>query len=201
MGDYIIVIRNILKDRPSDYLKASASDKTGRVHDYSDLYDLLFVSLLSIVEAPIRVLEIGVSRFGEGSGHAFSKMPYVEKFVGLDIMPLKSDFGEKGVFLHIDAYTAEGVAAAKAHGPFHLIIDDAEHAHAQQVAFFSLYPILCAKPSVMVCEDVQKDKLDTRLQAIADPRLMVVQVPAVPQSRPNDPGILIDNLALVKLNL
>ncbi len=189
----VMMIRNILKDRPSNYLKASASDKTVSAHDYSDLYDFIFIALLAIVEVPIRILEIGVSRFGEGSGHAFSQMPFVEKFVGLDILPLTSEFGEKGTFLQVDAYTAEGVAAAKEHGPYHLIIDDGDHHDEQQNVFFTLYSALCAEPSIMVCEDVRISRLYTRLQAIGDPRLLVVQVPAHhPQT---------DNIALVKLNL
>ena len=87
------------KKPPSVYLTESNSDKTGVRHNYTNLYDWLFASLLfQNGMKPIRVLEIGGAMFGERSGHAFAKMPFVEKFVGLDVHPIQEDFGEKGVF-------------------------------------------------------------------------------------------------------
>ena len=163
---------------PSAYLDESNSDKTGARHDYGSLYDWLFSSLLfQNGMQPIRVLEIGVTRFGEGSGHAFSKMPFVEKFVGLDKNPIREDFGEKGVFLNVDAYTQHGVQAAARYAPYHLLIDDAKHTHDQQVAFFSMYTPLCATPSVMICEDVPKMTIAKRLKAIRDPSLLHIRAP------------------------
>ena len=163
---------------PSAYLDESNSDKTGIRHDYGNLYDWLFSSLLFQNDMqPIRVLEIGVTMFGEGSGHAFAKMPFVEKFVGLDKNPIQEEFGEKGIFLNVDAYTEAGVQAAAAHGPYHLLIDDAEHIHSQQVAFFTMYTSLCATPGVMICEDVPKMTIAKRLRAIKDPSLLHVRVP------------------------
>lgn len=163
---------------PSAYFAESNSDKTGVRHNYANLYDWLFASLLfQNGMQPIRVLEIGVTMFGEGSGHAFAKMPFVDKFVGLDVNPIQEDFGEKGVFLNIDAYTEKGVEAAAPYGPYHLLIDDAEHSHDQQVAFFTMYTSLCATPGVMVCEDVPKLTIPKRLKAIKDPSLLKVRVP------------------------
>ena len=163
---------------PSAYLDESNSDKTGVRHDYGNLYDWLFSSLLFQNDMqPIRVLEIGVTMFGEGSGHAFSKMPFVEKFVGLDKNPIQEEFGEKGVFLNVDAYTEEGVQSAAPYGPYHLLIDDAEHVHDQQVAFFAMYTSLCATPGIMICEDVPKMTIAKRLRAIRDSSLLQVRVP------------------------
>ncbi len=163
---------------PSAYFDESNSDKTGVRHDYGNLYDWVFASLLfQNGMQPIRVLEIGVTMFGEGSGHAFTKMPFVEKFVGLDVNPIQEDFGEKGVFLNVDAYTEEGVQAAARYGPYHLLIDDAEHIHDQQVAFFTMYTSLCATPGIMVCEDVPKLTIPKRLKALKDPSLLHVRVP------------------------
>ena len=163
---------------PSAYLAESNSDKTGVRHNYANLYDWLFSSLLfQNGMQPIRVLEIGVTMFGEGSGHAFAKMPFVEKFVGLDVNPVQEDFGEKGVFLNVDAYTESGLQSAARYGPYHLLIDDAEHSHDQQVKFFTMYAPLCAPSGVMVCEDVPRMSIPKRLKAIKDPSLMSVRVP------------------------
>lgn len=183
---------------PSAYFDESNSDKTGVRHDYSRLYDWLFSSLLFQNEMqPIRVLEIGVTMFGEGSGHAFTKMPFVEKFVGLDVNPIEKDFGEKGIFLQVDAYSEEGLQSAAEYAPYHLLIDDAEHIHKQQVAFFNMYTSLCATPGVMVCEDVPKIVIPKRLKAIKDPSIMQVRVPG---SLIASKGKL-DNYVLLKTNM
>lgn len=184
---------------PSAYLDESNSDKTGARHDYGNLYDWLFSSLLfQNGMQPIRVLEIGVTRFGEGSGHAFSKMPFIEKFVGLDKNPIQKDFGEKGIFLNVDAYTEHGVQAAARYAPYHLLIDDANHTHAQQVTFFSMYTALCAAPGIIVCEDVPKITIAKRLKAIGDPSLLHIHVPASPITTLLNK---LDNHVLLKMNM
>ncbi len=183
---------------PSTYFDESNSDKTGVRHDYGNLYDWLFSSLLFQNDMqPIRVLEIGVTMFGEGSGHAFAKMPFVEMFVGLDVNPIEKDFGEKGVFLKADAYSEEGKQAAAKYAPYHLLIDDAEHIHSQQVAFFKMYSSLCATPGIMVCEDVPRIIIPKRLKAINDPSVMQVRVPG---SLIASKGKL-DNNVLLKTNM
>ena len=183
---------------PSAYFAESNSDKTGVRHNYANLYDWLFASLLfQNGMKPIRVLEIGVTMFGEGSGHAFAKMPFVEKFVGLDVNPIQEDFGEKGVFLNIDGYTEKGLQAAAPYGPYHLLIDDAEHSHDQQVKFFTMYTSLCATPGVMVCEDVPRMSIPKRLKAIKDPSLLKVRVPGAFIATKGK----LDNNVLLKINM
>ena len=198
MASALSLVDCFSQKRPSAYLNESNSDKTGVRHDYGNLYDWLFSSLLfQNGMQPIRVLEIGVTLFGEGSGHAFAKMPFVEKFVGLDKNPIQEDFGEKGVFLKVDAYTEQGLQAAACHGPYHLLIDDAEHIHDQQVAFFRMYTSLCAIPGIMVCEDVPRMTIGKRLKAIKDPSLLHVRVPG---SLIASKGKL-DNNVLLKTNI
>jgi hypothetical protein len=143
------------------------------------MYDLIFSALLHETGAqPLRVLELGVSLFGEGSGHAFSRMPCVEKFVGVDLMPLKQAFGGCGVFIQGEAYDArETRKQVEKHGPFHLLIDDGSHLLADQITFFQRYVRLCATPSVMVCEDVHANHVQKILMALNDKTLQVVSVP------------------------
>jgi hypothetical protein len=198
MASNISLVDCFAEKRPSAYFDESNSDKTGVRHDYGNLYDWLFSSLLfQNGMQPIRVLEIGVTMFGEGSGHAFAKMPFVEKFVGLDKNPVHEDFGEKGVFLNVDAYTEHGLQSAARYAPYHLLIDDAEHIHDQQVAFFTMYTPLCATPGIMICEDVPRITIAKRLKAIRDPSLLHIRVPG---SLIASKGKL-DNNVLLKTNI
>ena len=198
MDSKISLIDSFLQKPPSAYFDESNSDKTGVRHDYGNLYDWLISSLLfQNGMQPIRVLEIGVTMFGEGSGHAFAKMPFVEKFVGLDVNPIQEDFGEKGVFLNVDAYSEKGLQSAARYAPYHLLIDDAEHSHEQQVAFFTMYTSLCATPGVMLCEDVPKLTIMKRLKEIKDPTLLKVRVPGAFIATKGK----LDNNVLLKINI
>lgn len=104
--------KEFLTKPPSIYFAETETDKIGSRHDYCDFYNMIFASLLFQIGAPLSVLEIGVSRFGEGSGHAFSRMPFVKQFVGIDIKDICTDFEEKGVFISADAYSPTGVQCA-----------------------------------------------------------------------------------------
>ena len=111
---------------PSSYFRGTDTDKvSSEFHDYSNIYDIVMVFLLSQTSNPVRVLEIGTSLFSRGSGHAFCEMPYVEKYVGIDLE--ECQFNEKGVFIRGDAYSPAIVKQARAHGPYNLLIDDAWH--------------------------------------------------------------------------
>jgi len=105
-------------------------------------------------------MEIGVSLFGVGSGHAFSKMPYVEKYVGIDIAPVSSPLGEKGVFIQGDAYSEATFEEVKSEGSYHLLIDDGPHNYQYQEAFFRMYREVATVPWIMVCEDIEKQNID-----------------------------------------
>jgi len=178
------ILQSLIEKRPSKYLSHTYSDKTNlHDHDYSDIYNLLIAALVAYHGAPLRVLEIGVSMFGIGSGHAFSKMPYVEKYVGVDVAPLTEPLAEKGVFIHGNAYSEATFEKVKSEGPYHLLIDDGEHTYYQQESFFRMYREVAAVPSVMVCEDVVREHLDLLCTAIRrfDKRLgpVVVTLPHV----------------------
>ncbi len=139
---------------PSEYFAETDSDKTDYFHRYGDMYDLIFNSLLHLNAEPIRVLEIGVTRFGEGSGHAFCEMPYVEQFVGVDKSPLTKDLNGNGIFIKADAYVEPILDQLKQHAPFHLMIDDGLHQPYSWNYFLEHYRQFLATPGVMVVEDV-----------------------------------------------
>ena len=63
---------------PSTILLNSYTDKLNPEQMYGDFYDFAFASLIGLLQRPLRVLEIGVSLYREGSGHAFSKLPCVD---------------------------------------------------------------------------------------------------------------------------
>ena len=164
--------------KPSEYLKEVNSDKTFPKHNYGSIYDLLFMALLFRTRGkPIRVLEIGVSHFGVGSGHAFSRMPFIEKFVGVDISPMCCNFAPKGVFIKADAYTKNGIQAIERQGSYHLLIDDASHHPDDQVTFFKEYIPLCDTPSIMICEDVRKQDVHSILETLGDNQIHILSVP------------------------
>ena len=143
----------------SRYFEQVDTDKL-RKHDYGDVYDMFFNYLMGSGVAPgaLRVLEIGVSRFTEGSGHAFSRL-LADHFVGVDNAPLEVPFPYGGIFIKHDAYDKRIFELLAPHAPFHLIIDDGSHLVKDQVFFFRKYDRLCASPAVMVCEDVNNKAL------------------------------------------
>ena len=143
-----------IKKLPSQYLMETDTDKVLEFQKYSNVYDLIISSLLSIAGTPLNVLEIGVSWNGIGDGHAFSTMPYVNQFVGIDRLPLKEPFPEKGVFVQSDAYSTKTVMELKKYAPFHLIIDDGIHEKDKQLFIFKNYFELLETPGIMVCEDI-----------------------------------------------
>jgi len=181
---------------PSKYISITLSDKTCKgSHDYSDLYDMVFATLLFQHGAPLKVLEIGVSKFGYGSGHAFSNMPYVEKFVGIDVKPLSTPFSDKGTFIQCDAYDENALKEKIVpHGPFHLLIDDGLHTEKAMKRFFDLYRSIAAVPSIMVCEDVFLSRLSKLCSGIKsfDDQLspIIVKVPAHPIAADNHAVLL-----------
>ena len=142
--------------KPSVYLAETNTDKL-HSHNYGQFYDMCYFYLLGhgIAHEDIRILEIGVSLFGVGSGHAFSKM-VGDRFVGVDKDALQSPLPNDGNFLQVEnAYSAETLKLLESYEPFHLIIDDGSHLPSHQIYFFRNYERFCASTSIMVCEDVQ----------------------------------------------
>ena len=147
---------------PTQYLSEVSTDKLN-YHSYGNFYNMIFSSLYALNDRKsIRVLEIGVSKNGIGSGHAYSRMPYVEKFVGVDIKGLQTPFDNGGTFILADAYDSLGFSSVSKHGPFHLIIDDSTHKDREFRLFFKMYRALLADPGYMVYEDINIHEIENR---------------------------------------
>lgn len=143
----------MLEKSPVGYIIDNAI--TDKIFDHGYyVYDLFIDYLYLRIGKPIRVLEIGVSRTERATGHAFSRMPYVEKYVGIEIEPLETDFGRKGKFINADAYDPATVEMLQADAPFHLLIDDGSHQVEDVLFFFEHYKRLAASVSIMIAEDV-----------------------------------------------
>ena len=182
----------MLDKLPSEYLTESESDKTGTQHNYGMLYDMLIEWLL-IRSETLKVLEVGCALFDIGSGQAFSRMPFVEKYVGIDTVIPKLKLPEKFVYLHGDAYSENIFDDIEKHAPFDLLIDDGSHAYEDQLFFMKNYGRFSKPNSVMICEDVFNSPYSvlSRLNELDD----TVHAITVPCDYSPD---FIDNLALVR---
>lgn len=152
--------------KPLDYFKQTRTDK----QMYGGFYNMAIQSLYAL-NGPIRVLEIGciyfLNMYGSGSSNAFSKMPFVEKYVGIDIVPPKNYLGEKAEFIQGDAYSQETIDKVFfLSEDYHLIIDDGNHGLHMQIDFFRLYEKFCAPKSMMVCEDVNAENIHVIVKAL-----------------------------------
>jgi len=170
-----------LNNLPSDYLYRSKSSKVchatfgGFGENWGYLYDLIFSSLLYLNKGPIRVLELGVSFFGEGSGHAFSQMPWIEKYVGVDFYPLSSPILNDHVFIQENVDTQKCIQKVSQYAPFDLMIHDADHMPETQIFFLREYAHLLKRPGIMLVENVIKP--ETVLGRVNDSSLCLIDVP------------------------
>lgn len=144
-----------------DLLIDSNSDKQSG-HRYGFIYDLLFTKVFTKKGAGLRVLEIGVSAYGDGSLGAYAESDMVQHVVGVDVEPYRGTLTDKMRFHKIDAYSKETVAYLKQiEGTFDIIIDDGTHAHPHQEFFLEHYTDLLSADGLLVCEDVSSVKLIT----------------------------------------
>lgn len=160
---------------PSAFLNRSISDKT-HIHNYGTLYDMVFCAMMFANKKPLKVIEVGVSEiansykskrgYAHGSGHAFSQIPYIEKFVGIDLKPMKLEFSDRGVFIQANAYTQETIDKIKQYGKFHIIIDDGSHRLDDIVTFFQLYESLLDNNGIMICEDVKSEYVEDIMERL-----------------------------------
>ena len=140
-------------------LKGSTDKNT--THSYGISYDLIFNSQYLKLGRPLKVLEIGVSLFGEGSVGPISEIPYVEKYVGLDNKEYSGILPNKKITLYTgpeyDAYNFEMIKLLKEkEGKFDIIIDDGPHTWDSQEWFFINYYPLLNDGGVMICEDIHE---------------------------------------------
>ena len=139
----------------------SNSDKQS-AHRYGFIYDLLFTKVWTKKGSRLRVLEIGVSEYGDGSLKAYADSDMVKHVVGVDIQPYRGTLTDKMRFHLLDAYNKNTLNYLKdIEGLFDIIIDDGTHTHAHQEFFLENYTALLAENGFLVCEDVTSVKLIT----------------------------------------
>lgn len=186
---------------PSEYLKETYTDKVFSHQKYGVLYDMFITTLLTLARYPINVLEIGISWRGEGSGHGFTRMPYVGKFVGVDSLPLFKPLPEPGKFIRGDAYSKDILWYLQSEGPFNLIIDDGRHTFESHQFILNNYPQFLATPGILVVEDIFDKDIEKYKKHFIDDRGMdvtFIRTPGEPlPSETNPPDPYICNLAVI----
>lgn len=148
----------------SNVLLNGSTDKN-TTHKYGITYELIFNSQYLKLGRSLRVLEIGISLFGEGSVGPLSEIPYVKKYVGLDNKKYKGKIPNDKVKVYAgpeyDAYTLEMINFLKENEEkFDIIIDDGPHTWESQEWFFVNYYPLLNEGGVMICEDIFEGNYD-----------------------------------------
>ena len=138
-----------------DLLINSNSDKQSG-HRYGFLYDLLFTKVFHAKGGkPLKILEIGVSEYGEGSLKAYAQSEMVELAVGIDTLDYSGKMLENMEFHKLDAYLPKTVGFLKGkYKTFDIIIDDGSHTYEHQTFFLEKYVQLLAKRGILICEDI-----------------------------------------------
>lgn len=154
----------------SDLLDKSTSDKN-TTHKYGVVYDLIFNSQYLKFGRKLKVLEIGVTMFGDGSAACLSQIPFVEKYVGVDNKPFESSLNYNNVTLYTgldyDAYSNKTLDfLEKKEGKFDIIIDDGPHTWDSQKWFLRNYYELLNSGGVLICEDIQEFYLKHNLKLL-----------------------------------
>lgn len=141
-------------------LNESTSDKT-HVHNYGDVYNSVFNEVYHKLKRPLRVLEIGVSRFGSGSLLAFEKLDEIESVVGIDIEEYQINHSGKISIYKMDAYHEYAVnQLCQNHLPFDIIIDDGSHIpEHQQFILEKYFDRVLSFGGSLIIEDVNDDDL------------------------------------------
>jgi hypothetical protein len=141
----------------------SSTDKN-TTHRYGPVYDLVFNSQYLKFNRPLKVLEIGISLFGNGSAGSFPAIPYVEKYVGIDNQEYQGSVVNDKVKLYTgpecNAYTYDMLNRIyEKEGTFDIIIDDGPHTWESQEWFFRNYYALLNTGGVLFCEDIHESNL------------------------------------------
>jgi len=143
-----------------EILFKSSTDKN-TTHKYGVTYDLVFNSQYLKLNRPLKVLEIGVSLFGDGSVGPLSEIKYIEKYVGIDNKEYIGVAPNNKVAIYAgpeyDAYKKETIQfIQEKEGKFDIIIDDGPHTWESQKWFFENYYDLLNEDGVLLCEDIHQ---------------------------------------------
>jgi hypothetical protein len=143
-----------------EILLKSSTDKN-TTHRYGISYDLVFNSQYLKLNRPLKILEIGVSLFGDGSVGPLSEIDYIEKYVGIDNKTYVGNNLNNKVKIYAgpeyDAYKKETIELIENNeGKFDIIIDDGPHSWESQEWFFENYYDLLNENGVLLCEDIHE---------------------------------------------
>ena len=142
----------------SQKLRQTTSDKeSDNGHRYGTFYDLIFDAIAKRQDnRKLRICEIGVSFFGEGSLKAFQELDNVAEVVGVDLLEYEGELAPHTTFHKVDnAYTHKTIhLLEKLHEPFDIIIDDGSHDPKDQEFFLKHYDKLLAPGGMLICEDI-----------------------------------------------
>jgi len=151
-----------------EILLKSSTDKN-TTHRYGVTYDLVFNSQYLKLNRPLKILEIGISLFGDGSVGPLSEIGYVEKYVGIDNKEYTGVIPNDKVTIYAgpeyDAYKKETIQLIQEkEGKFDIIIDDGPHTWESQKWFFENYYDLLNDDGVLFCEDIHQVHYDNLQQ-------------------------------------
>jgi hypothetical protein len=143
-----------------EILLKSNTDKN-TTHKYGIVYDFIFNYQYLKLNRPLKILEIGISLFGEGSIGPLSEIKYVEKYIGIDNKEYKGNIPNDKITLYAgseyDAYKNEIITLLfEKEGKFDIIIDDGPHTWESQEWFFKNYYNLLNDGGVLLCEDIHE---------------------------------------------
>ena len=137
-----------------DLLMDTNSDKQSG-HRYGFFYDLLFSRVYLQKKRRLKILEIGVSEYGDGSLKAYAQSEMVSAVVGLDIKDYTGELLDNMTFYQLHAYSEGTIEVIKEkEGKFDIIIDDGSHTYEHQTFFFDNYGKLLNAGGFLICEDV-----------------------------------------------
>ena len=143
-----------------EILLNGSTDKN-TTHQYGITYDLVFNSQYLKLNKPLKVLEIGISLFGDGSVGPLSSISYIEKYVGIDNQTYTGIIPNDKISLYCgpqyDAYNFDMLDLIREkEGKFDIIIDDGPHTWSSQDWFFRNYYSLLNDGGVLMCEDIHE---------------------------------------------
>ena len=137
-----------------DLLSETNSNKQSE-HRFGFIYDLLITYVYNKKCKGLKLLELGVSEYGNGSLGAFAESDMVELAVGVDIHDYSGKMSDNMRFYRRNAYELDTIKFLEdKYGFFDLIIDDGSHSLQDQTFFLEHYVDLLFDWGVLVCENV-----------------------------------------------
>lgn len=130
-------------------------------HRYGFFYDMFLNHLYTQKGKPLNLLEVGVSRYENGSLSVWAQSELINRAVGVDIQDLPEGSIEKTAFYKLDAYdrgTVDHLREVEG-AKFDVIIHDGKVTKENHAFFLDNYLDLLSEGGYLVCEDVNSTEL------------------------------------------